>query len=65
MQSLGQVVLQLDDIISSEGEEERVYVCIRENCERHDDLCEGSTVDCLHAARYFTGRSTQNKPPKV
>ena len=35
-------MLQLDDIISSEGEEEGVYVCIRENRERHDDLREES-----------------------
>ncbi len=41
-------MLQLDDIISSEGEQEGVYVCIRENCERHDNLCEESTVDSLH-----------------
>lgn len=44
-------MLQLEDIISSEGEEEGVYVCIRENRERHDNLCEKSTVNSLHAAR--------------
>ena len=54
-------MLQLDNIISSEGEEKGVYVCIRENCKRHDDLCEESTEDSLHAAKCFT----QNYPPIV
>ena len=31
-------MLQLDDIISSEGEEEGVYVCIREDRKRHGDF---------------------------
>ena len=45
VKGLGQVVLQPDDIISGEGEQERMYVCIRKNCERHDGLGEASTVD--------------------
>ena len=37
-------MLQLDDIISSEGQEEGVYVCVGKNRERHHDLFETSNI---------------------
>ena len=51
MKGLGQVVLQLDDIISSQGKEEGVDVCVRKNRERHDDLFEAFTVIRIYILR--------------
>ena len=36
MQGLGEIVLQLRDIIPSEGQQEGLYVCIGKDCKRHD-----------------------------
>ena len=39
-----------------------MYICIREDRERHDGFCEKSTVDSLHAARCFNEKILPKQP---